>query len=116
MSYLLNAKLATVTNEKISDYLLNPKHPQNGGKNKFFAAFGFTRAESVILKSAIEQHPVDNEINEDENSVYGQKFVVMCHLQTPDGRNPCIVSVWIMDTGTNIPRFVTAYPNDMKIV
>lgn len=34
---LPNAQNAVVDREKIADYLLNPAHPDNGGKAKFFA-------------------------------------------------------------------------------
>jgi hypothetical protein len=39
---LPNAHLAIVDGETIVDYLLNPAHPDNGGKAKFFLALGFT--------------------------------------------------------------------------
>ena len=41
--YLPNANLAIVDREKIADYLLNPAHPDNGGKAKFFLGLGFYR-------------------------------------------------------------------------
>jgi hypothetical protein len=28
----------------------------------------------------------------------------------PDGRTPTIRSVWFIETGEEVPRFVTAYP------
>jgi hypothetical protein len=31
-------------------------------------------------------------------------------MATPDGRTPLVRSVWFIDTGTEIPRFATAYP------
>jgi hypothetical protein len=39
---LPNALLAIVDREKITDYLLNPAHPDNGGKAKIFLGLGFT--------------------------------------------------------------------------
>lgn len=39
---LPNAHLAIVDEETIVDYLLNPAHPDNGGKAKFFLGLGFT--------------------------------------------------------------------------
>jgi len=40
---LPSAHLALVDPEKIVDYLLNPAHPDNGGKAAFFVALGFSR-------------------------------------------------------------------------
>ncbi len=39
---LPNAHLVIVDREKIKDYLLNPAHPDNGGKARFFLGLGFT--------------------------------------------------------------------------
>jgi hypothetical protein len=36
---------AVVEREKIADYLLNPAHPDNGGKFEFFAQLGFSREQ-----------------------------------------------------------------------
>jgi hypothetical protein len=33
-----NADLAVVDQDKVADYLLNPAHPENGGKAPFFLA------------------------------------------------------------------------------
>ena len=42
---LPNADLAVVDREKITQYLLNPKHPDNGGKAVFFVALKFSRSD-----------------------------------------------------------------------
>ncbi|WP_353216318.1 DUF6883 domain-containing protein [Sandarakinorhabdus sp.] len=41
---------------------------------------------------------------------HGRKFVVHCNMPSPDARNPCITSVWIIDANGDRPRLVTAYP------
>jgi uncharacterized protein DUF6883 len=43
-------------------------------------------------------------------SKHGTKYVLECAMDTPDGNNPCVRSVWIMEAGQNSPRLVTAYP------
>ena len=54
----------------------------------------------------------------DENSFeldatdYGQKFAVSGLLTGPNGRSANIVTVWIILANTEVPRFVTAYPED----
>jgi hypothetical protein len=42
---LPNAGIAIVQKEKITEYLLNPNHPDNGGKAAFFKAGGYRREE-----------------------------------------------------------------------
>ncbi|MGZ8386029.1 MAG: DUF6883 domain-containing protein [Nitrospira sp.] len=36
----------------------------------------------------------------------------MVSLVTPQGQLPLIRTVWVVDTGTDRPRLVTAYPLD----
>ena len=39
---------------KIADYLLNPAHPDNGGKARFFGELGFQRTEWQVLAGAFQ--------------------------------------------------------------
>lgn len=109
MTLLPNGTAAQIEDAKIRDYLLNPDNVQNGGKAKRFTQYGFDRVDGPQLASALKNHPLTNQIANTAISSHGTKFVVKCNLQSPDQRNPCMMSVWIVETGQNIPRFVTAY-------
>jgi len=111
MSRLPDAANAIVEDAKIIRYLLNAAHRKGGAKSAFFASFGFSGANWLQLKSALLNHPLTNEITSQTGSSHGEKYAVSCNLATPDGRNPCIVSVWIIQPPSNYPRFVTAYPS-----
>jgi hypothetical protein len=50
---LTNANQAAVTREKIADYLLNPVHPDNGGKADFFTQLGFHCERWEVLAAAL---------------------------------------------------------------
>ncbi|MCA1600315.1 MAG: hypothetical protein LC776_01280 [Acidobacteria bacterium] len=54
---LPNAHLAVVDREKITDYLLNPAHPYNGGKAKFFLGLAFKAEEWRIFADALQSSP-----------------------------------------------------------
>ena len=41
---------------------------------------------------------------------YGQKYLIRAMLLGPSGSSSAVVSVWIVLTGEEFPRFVTAYP------
>jgi hypothetical protein len=43
---LPHADLVIIEQAKIVDYLLNPAHPDNGGKAAFFLAMGFSREDA----------------------------------------------------------------------
>jgi hypothetical protein len=105
---LPNNDKSTIPPEKITDYLLNELHPIGKDKAAFFASFCFKNEDS--LRAALLNHAAEREIHEIEESPYGTKYKLRCEIKTPDLRNPCIVSVWIVNNGNTIPRLITAYP------
>jgi hypothetical protein len=79
-------------------------------KAAFFVSFGFTAERWEDLAAALLQHAADHEISKEEDSPFGQRFVIEGIMETPDGRTPGVRSVWFIDSGRDTPRFVTAYP------
>ena len=111
MRCLPRATSAILADGKITRYLLDPTHsPQAAAKESFFRAFGFSLLNWIDLRQALLDHPRNNPVTARSASSYGRKYVVSCYLMTPDGRNPCIVSVWIVEAPEPEPKFVTAYP------
>jgi hypothetical protein len=111
MIRLPGADAAFVDLRKVSDYLLNAAHPQNGGKARFFLDHGFS-ADSLV--NSLADHPQRNPLAQEQTNLHGRKFVVHCTIASPDGRNPCITSIWIVDSGDDRPRLVTAYPRSAQ--
>lgn len=96
---------------KITGYLLDVAHPQGAGKAKFFMAHGFTPEEPEVLISAIKAHADINSVIETQQTQYGTKSTVQCSVPTPDGRNPCVLVVWIREPGGESQTLVTSYPS-----
>ena len=109
MSQLPGVANATLDDAKITNYLLDPTHPIGAAKAKFFASFGFLKANWPDLKRALLDHPQAHAVASQTTCSHGEKFEVSCSLTSPDGRNPCVVSVWIIEPSNPNPRFVTAY-------
>ena len=109
MSQLPNAASALVDDVKVRDYLLNGNNPQNAGKAALFERSGFDPLRWDILADALRAHPLQNEVVRTVPSPHGIKYVVECMIKTPDGRNPCMISVWIIENGRDLARLVTAY-------
>ncbi len=109
MSKLPGLLAIPVDDVKVRDSLLNADNPQNSGKAGLFTRFGFSRERWAELAQALGRHPVVNDVVSIASSSHGVKYVVQCALQTPDGRNPCLRSVWIVQPGRPGPRLVTAY-------
>lgn len=105
---LLGTRL--IQRNKVTGYLLNSGHPEGSGKAKFFVAHGFETLIPDALSSAIHAHAEINDVCETTASPYGTKRTVRCSIPTPDGRNPCILAVWIQENGQTEQRLVTAYP------
>ncbi|MCL5020629.1 MAG: hypothetical protein M1339_02980 [Bacteroidetes bacterium] len=52
---LPNLDKAIIDREKIVDYLLNPAHPDNGGKSEFFHSLGFNRYDWQAFAGALRR-------------------------------------------------------------
>jgi hypothetical protein len=98
--------------EKARDYLLNLAHPAGKGKAAFFTAMGFRPSEWELLANALRLLIQHSPITITMTSCHGQKYIVDGPLVTPHGQLPLIRTVWVVDTGTDRPRLVTAYPLD----
>jgi hypothetical protein len=107
---LPNANFATVAEQKIKGYLLNPAHPVGGPKAAFFLRFGFEADEWERLANALIKHAQQNEVHESQPTKYGTRYAIDGPLQTPDGTILNIRSAWYIDSGGDTPRFVTAHP------
>ncbi|MDP9457881.1 MAG: hypothetical protein M3Q49_02195 [Actinomycetota bacterium] len=109
---LPNAEEAYTDEAKVAGYLLDPEHPRNEGKAEFFFRHGFSREAWEVLMQALLRHAREGELAETQDGPYGAKHVVEGALASPDGRDPRMRSVWIVDFGTGslAPRLVTAYP------
>jgi hypothetical protein len=109
---LPNANEAIVEREKIVDYLLNPAHPDNSGKAGFFEALGFRRNEWNTLAAAFLALARQTEVAESMRSPHGQKYVIVGRIESPGGKSPIVKSIWIVDSGVEMARLVTAYPHN----
>lgn len=107
---LPNHEHATVPREKMVDYLLSTTHRDGRHKAVFFGGFGFMPDDWQALAEALIRHAGDHEVAKEENSPFGTRYVVDGTMTMADGRDALVRTVWFIDTETDVPRFVTAYP------
>lgn len=107
---LPNAEHACVDREKLTDYLLCASHPDGGSKAEFFARFGFRVEDWEVLAEALRRHGAHCDVVNTVDSAYGTRYAVDGPLETPDGRNPLVRTVWIIEKGSAGPRLITAHP------
>ena len=108
---LPNREVAIVDRRKVVDYLLNAAHPDNGGKSAFFEALGFVRSEPESLVDALRMISSGDVVHR-SSSEHGDKYVIDGSLASPAARVGRVRTIWIVDAGTMVPRFVTAYPRE----
>lgn len=107
---LPNYENAVVPQTKVTEYLLSLTHRDGRSKSNFFTRFGFSADSWEELAMALLRHAADQEVTRIEDSPFGTRYVVEGTLPAPDERAPVICSIWFIETGEQIPRFVTAYP------
>jgi Domain of unknown function (DUF6883) len=90
------ATKARVERRKVVEYLLSFSHPDGSSKARFFSRFGFRMEEWEVLARALRKH--------------GSRHSVDGPLETPDGRNPEVRTVWILAKRSRAPRLITAHP------
>ncbi len=102
---------AYVPEAKIVKYLLNLEHRQ-GGKDKaaFFMRFGFKIEAWEVLARALLAHAAAYDVASTMTLPDRVHYVIEGEIISPDGRNPQIRSVWVIETDSTAPRFVSAYP------
>ena len=107
---LPNVERAIVAQQKITDYLLSTEHPNGKSKASFFLDFGFTSAQWTVMADALRLHALRNELTKVEDSPFGRRYVIEGLLETPSGTRVNVRAAWFIETGEEIPHFVTAVP------
>lgn len=107
---LPNAEQARVDRAKVVDYLLAAEHDAGQHKARFFLRFGFTSDRWEDLAEALRIQAVRNEVVGNKRTSSGVNYVVDGILNSPDGRNPTVRTVWEVRNNDPSPRLVPAYP------
>ncbi len=107
---LPNARFAYVPLPKLTAYLLSETHAVGRAKARFFCEMGFCKEHPDMLMRALLEVAETGEVRSVVETPYGMKYVVDGALPTPVGKRVHIRTVWIVETGRERPRFVTAYP------
>lgn len=107
---LPNHHRADVPREKVTQYLLNRRHPRGAAKAAFFQWCGFREDDPDVLRLALLGVGMDNEVVATVVTGYGTRYVVDGTVTCPNGREVTVRTVWFVDPGAERARLVTAYP------
>ena len=107
---LPNLERLRIDPDKLTGYLLSPANPRGRSKANFFLGFGFRTDDWGRLSKALEVHAASFEVTRVVETSYGPRYYVEGPIETPDGRNPVVRTIWQVDIGTTYPRLITAHP------
>ena len=99
---------------KVRDYLLSREHPIGRAKARFFESLGYTRHEWPVLQAGLITLAATGDAVRGTASPFGQSYVVRGILHGPAERAAPVATVWMVRSAEDIPRFVTAYPSEIR--
>jgi hypothetical protein len=106
---LPNPELTIIDLKKLSDYCLNPEHPDGQHKARVFkAALGISLENVEELRLALLEAIRVNEAVIDKSNQYGQKYVIDFTMARAK-QQATIHSVWIVKYTEDFARLVTCY-------
>ena len=99
-----------IDQSKITGYLLN--ETSGRGKATFFLRLGFRAENWELLAEALKRQARESEVISMVDSPYGKRYSIDGTIETPDNREPRprVRTVWILESGTQAPRLITAHP------
>lgn len=95
---------------KLVDYLLSRSHPLGQRKARYFRALGFRPEAPTELEEALVVHARVHPVASREETRFGSKYVVDGPFRAASGDWVELRSVWFIEAGADVARFVTAYP------
>ena len=83
------------------------------GKSKavFFNKIGYTLKGTDLLIKDLLRIVHENEIDSRMDTFYGYKYLVKGNIGMIFKNDVSIITVWIIEKESSVPRFVTAYPS-----
>jgi hypothetical protein len=105
-----NADQAIIGQDKLCNYLLNLAHRRGTSKAKLLLAMGYRPDHWQQLEADIRSQHLTAEVESTGDTDYGTRYDILAPLRGPSARAVIFRSVWQIDTGTQVPRLITMYP------
>jgi hypothetical protein len=99
---------AVISLEKMRDYLLKPL--ETGDKSKYLISGGYSRSDPERLSRDIREQLLPAKGIFQEQTLYGDKFIVEGYLQCPNGMMLGVKTIWERDDEDGTFRFITLFP------
>ena len=106
---------AVIPDGKLTGYVLNMEHPV--GKNKalvFEKVLGYNIGNKDMLIDRVYAGLKKYRANARKPTQYGQPFEVLMMLEGVNGKFTPVKTAWQIDSGSDFPRLVSMYVDEMK--
>ena len=105
-----NADRAVIAADKLTGYLLNLSHKRGGAKARLLLSLGYRSNSPHVVEADLRTQHLSLNVTGSSTNAYGLVYEVEGPIRTPVGRAVPFCSIWQIDTGTDVPRFITMYP------
>ena len=105
-----NADRAIIAADKLAGYLLNMSHKRGGPKARLLLSVGYRSENPRSLEADLRTQHLSLNVTRTHENAYGVVYEIEGPINTPSGRTVRFCSVWQVDAGTEVPRFITMYP------
>ena len=105
-----NADGAVISADKLTGYVLNVSHKRGGPKARLLLSLGYRSDNPHSLESDLRRQHLSLDVARTHENAYGVVYEIEGPIKTPNGRSVRFCTVRQIDTGTDVPRFITMYP------
>lgn len=105
-----NADRAIIAIEKLTAYLLNPSHKRGAVKARLLLRLGYRTDAPHVLESDLRTQHLPLNATRTSDNPYGVAYEIDGPITTPSRKIVRFCSIWQIDTGSEVPRFITMYP------
>jgi hypothetical protein len=81
-------------------------------KAAYFARLGYLVEDGRLLEAALLDVAASGTVELAETTAYGRKYRMRGKIEPPIGGEVAVVTVWIVLSDEDFPRFVTAFPGE----
>ncbi len=105
-----SADRAIIAAQKLTAYLLNVSHKRGAAKARLLLSVGYRADAPETLESDLRTQHLSIDATRTSRNAYGVVYEIEGPIRTPSGKTVRFCSIWQIDTGTEVPRFITMYP------
>lgn len=103
-----NAITATTAEEKMKGYILNPLSKDGASKSELIGkVLGYNQANWEVLANKLFNGIQTTPYSAITKTEYGTKYKIPLKIVGETGRELTLNTIWQIDNGSNIPRFIT---------